>query len=736
MKIRIFVAQILLVIFLMFGFSERICYTQSDTLTISIGNFQNFKRIQRSLRGFNITSRENINWIKDSTFASDFAELKPGLIRWPGGTKANNYNWIKGLDNPSVFNMRYLQAFVKNNNLEIDYMLNYGNSSARQAAQLVRFCNSSTPFYQNARAQLLGDSTRLSVKYWELGNEIANPWTFGVSWVAWDSTIRFRNGQTTLLSKDKIDSLYYFGGSFMREGWVPENAELNKVKAILGELYFPDSSDHYQLDIPVSFPRIGHDSIRVWAMISPFKKADLVLLTQQQIYNSITSPQYLLDTSQFLIINDSIVQVYLNVDAFDSITAILIEYNSVGHPGAFKLRDSMKAVDPSIEIGYQVNFSEKLIGSSIFTGRFIQSPCDFMISHMYNNYLELMFDNALYNEIVYRGTKKNYQHNSLQFQLDSLSGSWNLSSRIGQSFTEWNLSLCETNCRPGWYGMLIAMYTANFWSEYYRSAANEKIDIRTICHFATIASGQSPIHLFHNNGTTTSTVASMATRLVNQSLGDATSYLDPNMANGFPQMDIIEFDTALNSDTIQDDALIVWLGIDSLTMNRTLFILNRDSRKAYTIVVNGFEAQSAIIEKMKGNPGLIGYKHSLDTIEPILWPQDFTLDIDTFSLTSVRFNNFQINNSIPHAEAKLKMDFYMSPVPASNRLMINWKTKPDDNGILDIITSDGRKWISNIKLPLNRQSFSFDVSKWPSGIYFANLKNETGSITKKFIILH
>ncbi len=734
MSIPSFLNKTFLLCCCILGFRSFMLNAQSDTLRISMNNFQHYARVKNALKGFNITAREQLNWVQDSDFLSGFSALQPGLIRWPGGTKGNNYNWREGLKNPALFNMKHLQEFIQYHHLQVDYMLNYGNTSAHQAADLVRFCNSSKPAYQSYRYQLLGDSSRLNVKYWELGNEIPNSWSFGVSWLAWDDVIRFRNGQTKTLNRDDVDSMYYFGGSFMREGWVTEGGELNKIDAILGELYFPDSNDHFQVDIPVSFPRIGPDSIRVWVMVSSLKKNDLNQLNQQQVYNLLTSPQYRINSSVYSVLHDSIVHLNLPVDAFDSVTAILVEYNSIGHPGAFELCDSMKKADPSIEIGYQVNISDALLAIPSFVNRFQQNQADFMIFHMYNQHLEQMFDHGLYNEIVYRGSTKNHQHIVLQSQLDSLSNAWNLSSPIGQSFTEWNLSLCETNCKPGWYGMLIAMYTANFWSEYYRSDLQDSMDVRTICHFAALASGQSPIHLFHNNGSTTNTAASEAVRMVNQSLLSSTSYLNPNEISNFPKMNIISYDSLLNADTSQENALIIWSGIDSNTMDRTLFILNRNSNNSYLLNVDGFKAQSAYIETMKGNPALSGYQHQSDTLAPMFWPQQFNLFIDTFSLTNIRFNQFQFTNiASPNLNMRKEIEVY--PNPANRRLYLRWQTETKSNAHISIMSADGKLLYSESNINQQKSDLEIDISKWPLGYYYVRWQDEKSIVVKPFVIV-
>jgi hypothetical protein len=62
---------------------------------------------------------------------------------------------------------------------------------------------------------------------------------------------------------------------------------------------------------------------------------------------------------------------------------ILIEYNSIGHDGAFAFRNAMKTADASIEVGYNVKVEEIQANNSTFQQDFAASPPDFMIKHPY-----------------------------------------------------------------------------------------------------------------------------------------------------------------------------------------------------------------------------------------------------------------------------------------------------------------------------------------------------------------
>ena len=77
-------------------------------------------------------------------------------MRFPGGSFANSYDWRKELDDPSKLNFKNAITFSQMMGLEINYMLNYGTTTAHEAAELVRICNSTDIYYQNKRNTFFG----------------------------------------------------------------------------------------------------------------------------------------------------------------------------------------------------------------------------------------------------------------------------------------------------------------------------------------------------------------------------------------------------------------------------------------------------------------------------------------------------------------------------------------------------------------------------------------------------
>ena len=167
----------------------------------------------------------------------------------------NNYNWVEQLNNPNVFNLKNVVSYLQDFNTTLQVVVNFGNGSASEAAEFVRFCNSPLSQYTQMRNDLLGNSSPINVKYWEIGNESTDPWTFGWSWMGFQDFVRFRSGELLKpIVKREIDSLYYYGGSFFREGWVTEIGGLDKQTAILGDTKFYPNPAGTSDTIVVKYP--------------------------------------------------------------------------------------------------------------------------------------------------------------------------------------------------------------------------------------------------------------------------------------------------------------------------------------------------------------------------------------------------------------------------------------------------------------------------------------------------
>jgi alpha-N-arabinofuranosidase len=122
-------------------------------------------------------------------------ELRPTVLRYPGGNFVSGYNWLDGVgprnQRPRKREMAW-QSIETNQfgtNEFIEYCrklgtepmlaVNLGTGTIDQAAALVEYCNAPTgSYYADLRAEH-GYEQPHNVRYWCLGNEMDGPWQIG-----------------------------------------------------------------------------------------------------------------------------------------------------------------------------------------------------------------------------------------------------------------------------------------------------------------------------------------------------------------------------------------------------------------------------------------------------------------------------------------------------------------------------------------------------------------------------
>lgn len=342
------------------------------------------KQVPYTLRGHNTEASNEAVWYISPSATEVISRLRPGVFRWPGGNTANNYDWKAHVKDNRQLTIAVLQQVSARYGTKPQIVVNYGTGSAADAAELVRFCNSTSDWYRQQREKmLLGDSTRLDVQMWEIGNENADAWAFARSWLGYQENIFYRSGEPSRhLTRKSIDSLYYYGGSFDRSGWVRVVGGLDKITAVLGDVkvyQHPVTGD----TIRVKYPKLdtkNQDGIHVYHTPNFDRNWANVTASMQQLYDSISQPHNKLELSDFTF-TDSVVIIHPEVP-IEGGSVILIEYKSVGHDGAFAFRDSIKAADPNVMVGYNVDV-ENLETDATFRLDFARHPPDFMIKHPY-----------------------------------------------------------------------------------------------------------------------------------------------------------------------------------------------------------------------------------------------------------------------------------------------------------------------------------------------------------------
>ena len=490
------------------------------------------------IKGINQGGRTPIENVVSNEFEQKFRPLGAGTNRFPAGTQANNYDWKSELNDNTRLNLKHALAFAVEFDHKINYVLNYGNTTPAEAAELVHILNNPAPQWQALRELYFDVSDPVGVDVWEIGNELAGAWEWHVSWVAGGhgQELKFRSDQPVVpLPRLLTDSLHYFGGDFWREGWVDKKSDgMTIINSVLGELHrvTPGQQAEGQVFVKVEFGPIIQDSVRVWAVDAPIDfsaLADVCAVSentcQQLLYDNITQNQYRLTPADYTISGDSGV-LLSSAFTLDTNNVVLVEYKT-HHAGAFDMRDAMKAADPSIKVGYCIDFRATQLGGVAFDQRLAESPPDFLIEHPYNGDIQEHLVHGYISEIMHKVDEKiSNEFIPKEQNLDSICESLGL-PQIGLALTEWNIRLCgDGACDPAYNGILGGLYTANFFSQFYQVEADEELDLIALNHFAGIATGNNLIHMFHYNGLNPEgdrvevTPQAEAFRMVNDVLGD------------------------------------------------------------------------------------------------------------------------------------------------------------------------------------------------------------------------
>lgn len=122
-------------------------------------------------------------------------ELKPNILRFPGGCFADSYHWKDGIGQrdkrPTVWNQAWggwetnevgTDEFIqlcRLTNSEPLICVNFGSGSPQEAADWVEYCNGSAESKFGAIRAMNGHPEPYRVKYWMIGNEIYGSWEIG-----------------------------------------------------------------------------------------------------------------------------------------------------------------------------------------------------------------------------------------------------------------------------------------------------------------------------------------------------------------------------------------------------------------------------------------------------------------------------------------------------------------------------------------------------------------------------
>ena len=137
---------------------------------------------------------DNINGLRRDVIEA-IKGIHPQVIRWPGGNFVSGYHWKDGIGvrdkrptrvdmawfalEPNDFGIDEFIEFIKQVEGIPLVVVNTGNGTAQEAAELVEYCNGSrNTKYGKLRAQN-GHPEPYNVKYWGIGNEMYGNWQIG-----------------------------------------------------------------------------------------------------------------------------------------------------------------------------------------------------------------------------------------------------------------------------------------------------------------------------------------------------------------------------------------------------------------------------------------------------------------------------------------------------------------------------------------------------------------------------
>ena len=661
-------------------------------------------------KGYNHGGRVNISEIQTPEFTNAFSKFNPGIIRWPGGNNGNNYRWQKHLNENNKLNLKNLIPFLDSYNVELQIVVNFGNGSATEAAEFVNICNNQNAYYSQLRDSLLNTLNPINVKYWEIGNESTDAWTYGYSWLGFQDSIHFQSGiPNNTFTRREADSLYYYGGALFREGWVEIIGGLDKNTAILGDIKFYTNVQTTDTII-VTYPSLdttNTNSVRVYRTSNfDVSWAGDTTTNQQELYDSIANPANLLSAAEF---SWSQTEVVLNpIGGIDSSDLILVEYNSVDHDGAFAFRNLMKAADPSIEIGYTVQPEDSLISNLSFQQDFASSPPNFMIKHPYASGLTIpAIQQGYFSEAAYVSEKKVQAMVNVGNIWNQLELDWGISNEIGLSITEWNVALYdEAPQNHPIRGIISGLYVADFWARTFESALNDSLDLRTMNHFALSAQGNNFIHLLHTNAMFSVGVEGKATPMVMDVLSQGMFSVFPS---NNPQIDVLTINNQ-QLDTVTIDAIQIWGGTGVNQDYINLLLINRDDENAHSVDIQipaTWQADSVIFQSLYGTMTNDSVFSSY-TEENIL-SNTHSVQIPAFSVNTIKIH---VTNSLGLDEQDNGFtEASIYPNPSSDFVCLKSKKMPLS---VIIFNSIGQKVASQTII----NSKKIDIKQLKKGIYF------------------
>jgi len=178
-------------------------------------------------------------------------DLKPSLVRYPGGNFVSNYNWTDGVGpkaervprmelawhrlETNEFGTNEFLDYTKAIGTEPYFAVNMGTGTIEEARRWVEYCNvKEGPYYAELRKKH-GYPEPYNIKYWGLGNEMDGPWQMG-HLDAIDYTKKAREAAKLMQRTSPGIKLIAAGSSNYRPGADPDywnETVLNELKDVI-----------------------------------------------------------------------------------------------------------------------------------------------------------------------------------------------------------------------------------------------------------------------------------------------------------------------------------------------------------------------------------------------------------------------------------------------------------------------------------------------------------------------
>ena len=197
-------------------------------------------------------------WTKDgSALRPDtlklLKELRPPMIRYPGGNFASGYHWEDGIGphekRPSRHDAAWqaeeinqvgtdeFLALCEELDTEPYLVVNDGSGTPEEAARWVAYCNSAENSEQGRRRAANGHPQPYNVKYWGVGNEVWGPWQIGTTSAA-EYAHRLKRFSAAMKAVDSTIKIIAVGNNLLSD-------EQNSPEALWNKEVLDAASDDF-----------------------------------------------------------------------------------------------------------------------------------------------------------------------------------------------------------------------------------------------------------------------------------------------------------------------------------------------------------------------------------------------------------------------------------------------------------------------------------------------------------